>query len=248
MVRFHSIFSSACDRAAQVISRTALLSLGLLTLCTGLGVATVHGRSAEAAPEFTPFESGSFLPRPLVSSDPPPAPSPIVLSPEGGADRFHASNLIAPTTEEAVDRETIRFERFNSPLKLTAADAVPLLRPNGNKLQDGLYLFGESPLRDQKNQAYLVFQVEGHRVSGAVYWYRSSHDCFEGRFSQDRLALRVKAAYSGEIYQRDLAIAPQPSVLAAKGAVIETGLEGMYRLDSLTENDRRILAACQAIL
>ena len=219
--RFKDQVSVACDRAAQIISRTALLSLGLLGVTTGLPTGSTP--SAHAVPDFQPFADAPLQPRPALA------------------------DVTASDLQEGFAREGL-LQPEVGPLKLAAVDAVPLLRPSGARLQDGTYLFGESSLPSQVGRAYMVFEVEGQKVSGAVYWPHSSYDCFEGRFNQNRLALRVKAAYSGETYQHNVAIAAQPTVVASGVAVAEPGLEGMHRLETLTENDRNILASCQALL
>lgn len=235
MVRFHSTLLSACDRAAQTISRTALLSMGLLMLATSLdpllgdkGGSAVASPTAspQAAPAFQPFANAPVLPR----------PHPVAAD-------------TAPALPTLTSNTTAASRTDFTPFKLAAVEAVPLLRATSAPLRDGTYLFGESSLAHQIDKAYMVFQVEGKKVSGAVYWPQSSYDCFEGRFNQGRLALRVKAAYSGEVYERSLAVVPDASagVVASDGAIAAPGLEGMHRFEAPAEADLEILATCQAI-
>jgi hypothetical protein len=147
-------------------------------------------------------------------------------------------------------------------IKLAAVDAVPLPRPTGSKLPSGVYLFGESAQRQQIGKAYMVFEVKDKVVTGAVYWPQSSFDCFEGRFSQEQLSLRVTETYSREVYTHAIAVAPDTSILASnnlKTTPVELGLTGMHRIatgrsrldrrtpaTALTADEARILKACQA--
>ncbi|NJM56569.1 MAG: hypothetical protein HC857_02765 [Synechococcales cyanobacterium RU_4_20] len=145
-------------------------------------------------------------------------------------------------------------------IKLAAVDAVPLLRPTGSQLPNGVYVFGESAQRHERGKAYMVFEVKDKAVTGAVYWPQSSFDCFEGRFHQEQLALRVTETYSRQIYTHAVAIAPDTSVLATNrldATPVELGLEGMHRIattvsrtlgpksTALTRNETRILRSCQ---
>ncbi len=134
-------------------------------------------------------------------------------------------------------------------IKIAAVDAVPLPRPSGPRLSNGVYLYGESVEREQLGQAYMVFQVEGDHVTGAVYWPQSSFNCFDGRFNQQQLALRVTETYSEEVYTHAIALAPETSIVASNDLTatpVEMGLEGMHAIEDVTENDERMLAACQA--
>lgn len=152
--------------------------------------------------------------------------------------------LVISGTQVASARVLMDFEA----IKIAAVDAVPLPRPSGPRLSNGVYLYGESVDRDQSGRAYMVFQVEGNDVTGAVYWPQSSFNCFDGRFNQQQLALRVTETYSEEVYTHAIALAPETSLVASNSltaAPVEMGLEGMHAIEDLTENDERILAACQ---
>ena len=114
-------------------------------------------------------------------------------------------------------------------------------------MADGVYLYGQSPDRDQIGAAYMVFQVEQGQVEGAFYMPRSSFDCFYGSFEGDRLALTVINSYEQTHYPYSIALEPQDSVATiGNDAIAPIGLQGYHQLESPTENDLRLLSTCQA--
>lgn len=208
--QFGMFVTAACDRAAQMLNLTALLSLSL----TLAGVQMTPAAQASAAQ--------------------------------------------APAKVNA--KVNAKINANAEAIKLAAVDAVPLLRPTGSQLPNGVYVFGESAQRHERGKAYMVFEVKDKAVTGAVYWPQSSFDCFEGRFHQEQLALRVTETYSRQIYTHAVAIAPDTSVLASNrldATPAEFGLEGMHRIatttprtvgpktTALTHNETRILRSCQ---
>lgn len=118
--------------------------------------------------------------------------------------------------------------------------------PDSQSLADGVYLYGQSPDRDQIGAAYMVFQVEQGQVEGAFYMPRSSFDCFYGSFQGDRLALTVINSYEQAQYPYAIALEPQDSIAAiGNETATPIGLQGYHQLESPTENDLRILSTCQ---
>jgi len=117
---------------------------------------------------------------------------------------------------------------------------------DSQSLADGIYLYGQSPEREQIGAAYMVFQVEQGQVEGAFYMPRSSFDCFYGSFQGDRLALTVINSYEQAQYPYAIALEPQDSVAAiGNETATPIGLQGYHQLESPTENDLRILSTCQ---
>ncbi len=132
-----------------------------------------------------------------------------------------------------------------------AIDAVPLPKPVGPQLADGVYLYGEAQERDQLNRAYMVFEVSEGKVEGAVYWPQSNFNCIDGRFANQQLALRVSDTYTQESYTYSLGLTQSTALLASRDletVPLEVGLEGMHRIAELNDNDLRILKMCQANL
>jgi hypothetical protein len=114
-------------------------------------------------------------------------------------------------------------------------------------LADGVYLYGQSPERDQINSAYLVFEVTQGQIVGAFYMPRSSFDCVYGDMKADQLALNVVDSYSREAYPYAVALQPTDSVAEiGAGSAPPVTLEGMHRIDNINSNDQRILSTCKA--
>lgn len=132
----------------------------------------------------------------------------------------------------------------NSNLQTTSFLSTETSDPQA--LADGIYLYGQSPDRDQIGAAYMVFQVEQGQVEGAFYMPRSSFDCFYGSFQGDRLALTVINSYEQTRYPYAIALEPQDSVATIDNDVATPiSLQGYHQLESPTENDLRLLSTCQ---
>lgn len=124
----------------------------------------------------------------------------------------------------------------------TVTDAV-----QRQALSDGVYLYGQSAEPDQLGSAYLVFEVQQNQVTGAFYMPHSSFDCFQGEFAGDRLALNIVDSYEQTVHPYSIALQADSSVASADGdAVAPLGLQGFHQLETISENDERILATCQA--
>ncbi|MBW4513961.1 MAG: hypothetical protein KME11_01890 [Timaviella obliquedivisa GSE-PSE-MK23-08B] len=113
-------------------------------------------------------------------------------------------------------------------------------------LADGVYLYGQSPKRDQINSAYLVFEVTRGQIMGAFYMPRSSFDCVYGNLQADQLALNVVDSYSRESYPYAVALQTGGAIANAQGSVPPVTLEGMHRIENITSNDQRLLSTCKA--
>ncbi|MCU0566554.1 MAG: hypothetical protein MUF49_08140 [Oculatellaceae cyanobacterium Prado106] len=114
-------------------------------------------------------------------------------------------------------------------------------------LADGVYLYGQSPERDQMGSAYLVIEVTQGDVIGAFYMPRSSFDCVYGNLQAEQLALTVVESYSRQSYPYAIALQSTSNVASAPGGSLPPmTLEGMHRIDNVNSNDQRILATCKA--
>jgi hypothetical protein len=131
-----------------------------------------------------------------------------------------------------------------SPLLSQTAPTSDLL--NRQALPDGVYLYGQAETPDQVGSAYMVFTVTDSRVVGAFYMPYSSFDCFHGEFQPDRLALNVVDSYDRSVHPYSVALDTSSPVAAANGAAVPAGLEGFHQIQTVSENDQRILATCQA--
>jgi hypothetical protein len=132
-----------------------------------------------------------------------------------------------------------------SPLLSQTAPTSDLL--NRQALPDGVYLYGQAETPDQVGSAYMVFTVTDSRVVGAFYMPYSSFDCFHGEFQPDRLALNVVDSYDRSVHPYSVALdTSSPVASTANGTVVPAGLEGFHQIQTVSENDQRILATCQA--
>lgn len=114
-------------------------------------------------------------------------------------------------------------------------------------LTDGVYLYGETAQPNQIGAAYMVMQVEGDQVVGAVYMPRSSFDCFQGAIRDNQLDLTIVNSYDRTTHDYSLAVQNE-SYLASINDPVATParLNGMYNLPEVSDNDRRLLETCKA--
>ncbi len=125
---------------------------------------------------------------------------------------------------------------------------------------DGIYLYGQSPKPEQIGQKYIVFQVRQGQVIGAFYLPQSEFNCFQGKFDATRLTLKILypdeltntksefAFYPHSQTQNLAAFSSIGSNLPPNGRAIssfhQVNLETYYPITQISNNDRRIIAAC----
>lgn len=121
------------------------------------------------------------------------------------------------------------------------------LTRQGSALDRGVYLYGQVPEPGQLGIAYLVFEVSGNNVVGAFYMPHSSFDCFQGEFQANQLALQITDSYEQVTYPYSIAL-EHNGAIATTGTLTPTpiGLSGFYQLDTISENDHRILNVCKS--
>jgi len=112
-------------------------------------------------------------------------------------------------------------------------------------LEDGNYLYGQSPQRNVNGSGYAVFSVRNNQTIGAFYQPNSSFDCFSGQVLPDRLAVNIVDSYEQTIYPYSVALTIDDTFVAGGGAGAYT-LEGMHRIDGLTDQELNILSVCAA--
>jgi len=111
---------------------------------------------------------------------------------------------------------------------------------------NGVYLYGQSPNRDQLGRTYLVFEVSQNRVVGAFYMPNSSLDCFSGAINANKLALTVVDSYDRTPHPYALALSPNAQVAGSNPGVAGLNLAGYHHIGTLSANDQRILGVCKA--
>jgi len=109
-----------------------------------------------------------------------------------------------------------------------------------------VYLFGESPQRDQLGQTYFIFRKVGDRIVGAIYAPRSSFDCFQGAVQGNQLKIDVVDSYTRQVYPVAISLERNSVVAGNLQNTVDFKLEGLYPIADISQNDQRILAVCQA--
>ena len=112
-------------------------------------------------------------------------------------------------------------------------------------LEDGLYLYGQSPQRDQLGSSYIIFSIADNQTVGAFYQPNSSFDCFYGQVHPDRMALNVVDSYNQSVHPYAVALTTDSSLVAGSAASAYT-LKDFYRIEAVSDLDLEILAICEA--
>lgn len=136
--------------------------------------------------------------------------------------------------------------RAQSSPKSDIAIIRPLLtqttRTAATRVTDGIYLFGEKPLPDQLQTAYMIFEAQAGQVIGAFYSPHSSFDCFRGNVQNTQLSLAITESYSQEEYVYALNL--EDTAIAGPGGS-QFAIEGFHQMDMVSDNDLRMLGTCQ---
>lgn len=126
---------------------------------------------------------------------------------------------------------------------------APVEQTVSQPLANGVYLYGQSREAEQLGSAYMVFEVRDREIIGAFYMPYSSFDCFNGAIEANRLALNVIDSYEQASYPYEIGLEQSDAVATVGNTTITpVQIEGFHRIDSVSENDQRILASCQANL
>jgi len=125
------------------------------------------------------------------------------------------------------------------------SSAEPSLNASRSVLADGNYLFGQSQTRDELGLTYAVFSVKNNQTVGAFYQPSSSFDCFSGQINPNELSVSIVDSYDQTIYPYEIAVSLDNSLVAGGAAGAYT-LDGFYRIDELSDQDRQVLSVCQA--
>lgn len=105
---------------------------------------------------------------------------------------------------------------------------------------EATYLYGQSNLREQIGKEYLVFKVEGDRVTGAIYYPRSEFSCFYGKIANEKMNLKIIHPYDRSVHPYSIPLASSPA------HNFGLDLEGYQQITTIGDNDRRILNTCLA--
>ncbi|MEL6815367.1 MAG: hypothetical protein AAFP03_11205, partial [Cyanobacteria bacterium J06598_3] len=104
-----------------------------------------------------------------------------------------------------------------SPAQQTPSVATAGRQSSRNILEDGTYLFGQSPTPNQLGAAYAILSVENNQTVGAFYQPHSSFDCFSGEVLPNRLAVNVIDSYEQTTHPYSVAVTVEDSLVAGAG-------------------------------
>ncbi|MBE9069205.1 hypothetical protein IQ260_21400 [Leptolyngbya cf. ectocarpi LEGE 11479] len=154
-----------------------------------------------------------------------------------GAWLMGTATLLTAQTASAFPQPSTADAPLIHPLLAQTAPAV------SESLTNGVYLFGEQPLPDQLQTAYMIFEARAGQVVGAFYSPHSSFDCFQGNVQNTHLSLAITETYSQEVYDYDLQL--EDTAIAGQGGS-QFAIEGFHQIDAVSDNDLRMLNTCQA--
>ncbi len=168
------------------------------------------------------------------------------LSQGRNCDRHSLSFLFVGTAAAAALGAIAPVQAQSAPQSIASESAVA--QTAAALPEAGRYLFGQVPQPDQIGQGYVVLERTGDRVYGALYYPSSSFDCFYGQVEGTDLAMTIINSYDQQAYPYSLALADGPAV-ATSGAVGDLtpfGLDGFFAIDTVSDNDHRMLDTCRA--
>lgn len=143
---------------------------------------------------------------------------------------------------EVADRSTSDVTNVvNRSIDLAQSEAT-----NQQTLPDGTYVFGQSPEADQVGSTYLVFEANDEQIVGAFYMPASSFDCFYGEPEVEHLELTVVNSEDQSEYAHTVELQRDTNVATVGDwPIASLHLTGYHQIDTVSPNDRRILAACK---
>lgn len=162
---------------------------------------------------------------------------------------FHNNSIFSYIVKKSVKKSFLIIATLGllvpAATAFRASDAIASNSSDRTVLEDGNYLFGQTPQPDQIGSAYAVLSVENNQAVGAFYYPHSSFDCFSGQVSPERLAVNVVDSYSRVTYPYEIALTLGDSLVAGSAAPTYT-LEGFHQIDRLSEQDLEMLTVCEA--
>jgi hypothetical protein len=165
----------------------------------------------------------------LVPSEPGRAAMP-------GAEALAQQDVLSPTSAPAAPQSDI--------LQTVAiAQSISPIFP-----AQGTYLFGQAPEADQLGAGYMVFEVTGETIIGALYVPHSSFDCFQGQIQGNELAMMITQSYTQEVYPYAIALTTADAIASTGEALSPLSLEGFHQITTVSDNDIRMLETCKAHL
>lgn len=148
--------------------------------------------------------------------------------------------------------QSIRYlkQRWFSSIAMAALAALAGSNPalaetpisNGSPLVGGVHLYGESNRPDVVGKEYIIFETISTKTIGAFYLPQSEFSCFYGQFKGSQLNVTILDPYDSQKYKYTLSIEPKGLTASKKPMMGEPTYQP---LSKISDNDRRILAACK---
>lgn len=141
---------------------------------------------------------------------------------------------------------TARFwkQSLIASLAAIATPTVLFAAPANVPLADGIYLFGQSPKPEEIGKEYLVFRVRQGKMTGAIFAPQSEFSCFTGTIDPRQVNLAIVDPYENEVYRHSIDLTPPAPVASGRPVVQRPSLEGYYSIETIGDNDRRMLQTC----
>ncbi len=240
-------------RWGTLLSRASLLA--------GLFAAALAGVSAPAqASAETEITAVPAVLRPTTVQKPDPTDKTTAQFEPAQFERLRREAAQTETAQtEATQAEQTRTARLrllqaqarqSRGAWLQQEEAIPaaLAPVTGPLAADGVYLYGQQPVRDQLETAYFVFEAVAGSVTGAFYMPSSSFDCAQGHINNAQIDLAITNSDSQETYRYALGLDTSATAVASQQGAVTAPLDifGFYQLP-VNESDRAILATCQAL-
>lgn len=170
------------------------------------------------------------------------------LNQSQNCDRYSLSYLFVGTAAAAALGAIAPVQAQSAPQSVVSESAVA--QTAAALPEAGRHLFGQVPEPDQIGQGYVVLERTGDRVYGALYYPSSSFDCFYGQVEGADLAMTIINSYDQQAYPYSIALADGPAVATsdAVGDMAPFGLSGFFAIDTVSDNDHRMLDTCRAVV
>lgn len=116
--------------------------------------------------------------------------------------------------------------------------------PQTQWLNDGTYLYGESQQKDKLGKDYVVFQVKGKEIIGAIYRPASEFNCFRGQVNSRQINLSIIDPATQINYPLAIKINNQSPLASLNQAKIKQSLVGYHQITNINSSDRNLLELC----
>jgi hypothetical protein len=120
------------------------------------------------------------------------------------------------------------------------------IRVNVDRLQNGIYLYGESMTPETIGKEYIIFETKNSQTIGAIYLPHSEFSCFKGNFSGNRMNISLIDSYDRQVYKYKLTLGSKNTLTASKQPMM--GSPTYQLVGKHSDNDLRMLKTCKTEL